>query len=74
MCEKPYPAKTLVTKVFAGWAHSDCVFPPETRSPAGTAGGFERNRQAVLSGETFRSRAPSTWRRGSSPSSGGGRR
>ncbi|MFF0754342.1 hypothetical protein [Streptomyces sp. NPDC004267] len=74
MCETRYPAQTLVTKVFAGWAHSNCVFPPETRPAPGAAGEFERNRQAVLSGETFRSQAPSTWRLGSSPSSGGGRR
>ncbi|MFG2698855.1 hypothetical protein [Kitasatospora sp. NPDC048407] len=70
MCKEAYPAKTRVTKIFAGWAHTDCVFPPETRSNGGPAVAFEENRQAVLSGETFRSRAPSTWRRKSSPSRG----
>ncbi|MFF4653574.1 hypothetical protein [Streptomyces sp. NPDC001380] len=32
---------------------------------------FERNREAVTSGETYRSQKPSTWRRGGSPSSVG---
>ncbi|MEV4617024.1 hypothetical protein AB0K43_31165 [Kitasatospora sp. NPDC049258] len=74
MCEQAYPAKTRVTKIFAGWAHTDCVFPPASRRDGGPAAAFEENRQAVLSGETFRGRAPSTWRRGSSPSSSRGRR
>jgi hypothetical protein len=74
MCDEGYPAKTLVTKIFAGWAHTLCVFPDSAAPSSAGAREFEENRAAILSGETFRSQKPSTWRRGGSPSSSGGAR
>jgi hypothetical protein len=63
MCQKPYPAQTLVSKIFAGWAHTSCVFPDSTRQLSPGAQSFLDNKNAVLSGETFRGQKPSAWRR-----------
>lgn len=59
--EKFKPGDEIAQGSDGKWGHPGCAE-------------FGRNRQAVMSGETFRSRAPSGWRRGSSPSGRGRRR
>ncbi|WP_424893247.1 hypothetical protein [Streptomyces sp. XH2] len=64
-CSKGYGKGEVITKVTEGWGHPGCA--PRRMSAAELA--FARNKAAIESGETFRSRKPSDWRLGSSPSS-----
>ncbi|WP_406423666.1 hypothetical protein OHA59_49455 [Streptomyces sp. NBC_01589] len=52
-------------KVTDGWGHPGCA--PQQMSAAERE--FARNKARIESGETFRARKPSDWRRGFSPSS-----
>jgi len=60
-----HPAKTKLTKTPLGWGHTACSPRPLAEAE------YVRNKAAVESGETYRSQAPSTWRRKGSPSTYG---
>ncbi|WP_324792453.1 hypothetical protein SJX93_00180 [Streptomyces cyaneofuscatus] len=64
-CFKDYAKGEVVTKVTEGWGHPGCA--PRGLSAAERE--FARNMARIESGETFRGRKPSDWRRGASPSS-----
>ncbi|MEU2855637.1 hypothetical protein [Streptomyces syringium] len=64
-CLKDYDKGVVIMKVSEGWGHLACA--PRKMSAAERE--FARNKAAIESGETFRSRKPSDWRLGSSPSS-----
>lgn len=64
-CFKDYDKGTVITKVGENWGHPGCA----PRQPSAAQREFERNKARIDSGETFRSRKPSDWRRGASVSS-----
>lgn len=64
-CFKDYDKGTVITKVGENWGHPGCA----PRQPSAAEREFERNKARIESGETFRSRKPSDWRRGASVSS-----
>ncbi|MEU6353172.1 hypothetical protein ABZ896_28250 [Streptomyces sp. NPDC047072] len=64
-CLKDYDKGTVITKVGENWGHPGCA--PRQASAAERE--FARNKARIESGETFRSRKPSDWRRGASVSS-----
>ncbi|GLX49703.1 hypothetical protein Shyhy01_26530 [Streptomyces hygroscopicus subsp. hygroscopicus] len=64
-CFKDYAKGEAITKVADGWGHPGCA--PRQMSAAERE--FARNKARIESGETFRGRKPSDWRRGASPSS-----
>jgi 5-methylcytosine-specific restriction endonuclease McrA len=55
-CAQPYPAATPIAKVGTGWGHDYCATESSRRAE-------------ILSGDTYASRKPSTWRRGAGPAS-----
>ena len=61
LCRRGYQAGTKVAKSAEGWAHAACAQA-------------QRERDRILSGETFRGHKPSDWKLGSSPSSSRPRR
>lgn len=61
-CFKDYGKGTVITKVGESWGHPGCA--PRQLSVVDRE--FERNKARIESGETFRSRKPSDWRRGAS--------
>lgn len=63
-CFKDYDKGAVITKVGETWGHPGCA--PRQLSAAERE--FERNKARIESGQTFRSRKPSDWRLGSSPS------
>ncbi|MFD4874561.1 hypothetical protein ACFWOB_14525 [Streptomyces sp. NPDC058420] len=64
-CFRDYDKGTVITKVGENWGHPGCA----PREPSAAEREFERNKARIDSGETFRSRKPSDWRRGASVSS-----
>ncbi|WP_198655462.1 hypothetical protein [Streptomyces geranii] len=64
-CFKDYDKGTVITKVGETWGHPVCA--PRQLSAAERE--FARNKARIESGEAFRSRKPSDWRRGASVSS-----
>ncbi|MGK5546676.1 hypothetical protein ACSNOH_18380 [Streptomyces sp. URMC 127] len=65
VCVKDYDKGAVITKVSEGWGHVACA----QRKMSAAEREFARNKATIESGETFRSRKPSDWRLGSSPSS-----
>jgi hypothetical protein len=63
-CFKDYGKGEVIMKVGESWGHPGCA--PRQLSAAERE--FERNKARIESGETFRSRKPSDWRRGASVS------
>lgn len=63
-CLKDYGRSEVITKVTDGWGHPGCA--PRRLSAAELE--FARNKARIDSGEAFRSRKPSDWRLGASPS------
>ncbi|OQD51647.1 hypothetical protein BM536_038930 [Streptomyces phaeoluteigriseus] len=63
-CFKDYGKGEVITKAGESWGHPGCA--PRQMSAAERE--FARNKAAIERGETFRSRKPSDWRLGSSPS------
>lgn len=63
-CFKDYDKGTVITKVGETWGHPGCT----PRQPSAAEREFEQNKARIDSGQTFRSRKPSDWRVGSSPS------
>ncbi|MGV9342939.1 hypothetical protein [Streptomyces sp. NPDC003688] len=64
-CSKNYGKADAITKMPDGWGHPGCA----SQQLAAADREFARNKAQVESGETYRARKPSDWRRGSSPSS-----
>lgn len=65
MCTKQITVGAMVVESDGRWLH---------RGRASKLQAIQANRESILSGETFRGRKPSDWRRGSSPSSSRSRR
>jgi hypothetical protein len=63
-CSKDYGRGEVITKTTDGWGHPGCA--PRRLSAAELE--FARNKARIDSGEAFRSRKPSDWRLGASPS------
>jgi hypothetical protein len=63
-CSKDYGRGEVITKTTNGWGHPGCA--PRRLSAAELE--FARNKARIDSGEAFRSRKPSDWRLGASPS------
>lgn len=63
-CFKDYGKGEVITKVGEHWGHPGCA----PRQMSAAERDFARNKAAIERGETFRSRKPSDWRLGSSPS------
>lgn len=63
VCMRHFDRGTEVQRVGNGWGHAACA------APGRAAAEFRRNKAAIEAGATFRGRKPSTWRRGTSPSS-----
>lgn len=57
LCEHKFAKGHRIVESFKGWVHASCA-------------GLTRSRQQILSGETYRGRQQSTWRRGKGPGSG----
>jgi hypothetical protein len=64
-CFKDYGKGEVITKVGESWGHPGCA----PRQVSAAEREFAQNKAAIERGETFRSRKPSDWRLGSSPSS-----
>lgn len=60
-CMREYGRGEPVRKVGLGWGHPKCA-------PSSAELEFARNKARIEAGETFRSRKPSDWRMGASPS------
>jgi hypothetical protein len=81
-CKKPISLGETIVKESVGWVHLKCSVTgkepkkkPRKRTGLSKEPGlspevsFSENARRVNSGETFRSRKPSTYRRGKSPGS-----
>lgn len=64
-CSKDYGRGEVIAKTTGGWGHPGCA---SRRLPAAGLE-FARHKARIDSGEAFRSRRPSGWRLGASPSS-----
>lgn len=60
-CTGQYNRGEPIKKVGQGWGHPKCA-------PSNAELEFARNKARIMAGETFRSRKPSDWRMGASPS------
>lgn len=60
-CLREYGRGEPIRRVGQGWGHPKCV-------PSGAELEFARNKACIEAGETFRSRKPSDWKMGASPS------